>query len=77
MKASGSNSLAFIILVSPFGFARITSILGPNSIITYRQLPHGAINSSKFANTMIALNLENPSLTALKIAVLSAQIVSP
>ena len=64
-------------MVLPEGVVRITSMSGENSARTWRQTPQGGQNSSERLAMAMRVKQRYPSLTALKTAVRSAQLVGP
>ncbi len=50
---------------------------GPNSLITWRQAPHGIVGSVVGVYTTTARSERSPAVKAVKIAVRSAQLHSP
>ena len=82
LKLSGKSCSKVIILYSFLDFAKtISKSFLQNSARTWRQTPHGGQKFSIFPffppTIAIASNSFLPSLTALKIAVLSAQLLGP
>src|ERR1700732_3315470 len=55
----------------------LTGMSPQNSHINWRHAPQGGVSISVSVKTAMALNPRSPSLTALKIATRSAQMVSP
>src|SRR6267142_955846 len=73
----GNNSFMRNTSVLPFRFARITGTSPQNSQISWRHAPQGGVSVSVSVTTAMASKPRSPSLIALKIAMRSAQTVSP
>jgi hypothetical protein len=55
----------------------ITIALGPNSLMTWRQAPHGAVGTCVGVYTTTARMARSPAEAAVKMAVRSAQLLKP
>jgi hypothetical protein len=55
----------------------ITAACGPNSLITWRQAPHGIVGVGVGVKTTTASSVRSPAEAAVKMAVRSAQLHSP
>lgn len=71
-----NNSSNVNLAISPCKLAKIISCI-LNSAKTCLQAPHGGVNALLSATIQIFLRLISPSETALKIELLSAQLVKP